>query len=170
MFTLIPEEMIQFDKYFQSGWNHHLEMCGGVIGLFGKVCFLSRDWYTWLVGVDVTFKGIVWRISRDVCYKCVLVKEDMTFSIYLFLNIFIPGPSKCVKFMPFHQKNLPKGRNFTYLEDPGIFHWCGTRKKEQSNIDRVLIRGEHLIGSDQITTKNGRKSMNFSRSIFFPAF
>ena len=22
--------------------------------------------------------------------------------------------------MPFHEKNLPKGRNFTYLEDPGI--------------------------------------------------
>ena len=32
----------------------------------------------------------------------------------------IPGSSKCVKFVPFHPKNLPKGRNFTYLENPGI--------------------------------------------------
>ena len=32
----------------------------------------------------------------------------------------IPGSSKCVKLIPFHQKNLPKDRNFTYLEDPGI--------------------------------------------------
>ena len=32
----------------------------------------------------------------------------------------IPGSSKCVKFLPFHPKNIPKGRNFTYLEDPGI--------------------------------------------------
>ena len=35
-------------------------------------------------------------------------------------NICIPGPSKCVKFVHFHPKNLPKGRNFIYLEDPGI--------------------------------------------------
>ena len=33
----------------------------------------------------------------------------------------IPGSSKCVKFVPFHPKNLPKGRNFTYMEDPGIY-------------------------------------------------
>ena len=32
----------------------------------------------------------------------------------------IPGSSKCVKFLPFHPKNIPKGRNFTYLEDPVI--------------------------------------------------
>ena len=32
----------------------------------------------------------------------------------------IPGSSKCVKFVTFHPKNLPKGRNFTYLEDPGM--------------------------------------------------
>ena len=32
----------------------------------------------------------------------------------------IPGSSKCVKFVPFHSKNLPKGRNFTYMEDLGI--------------------------------------------------
>ena len=31
-----------------------------------------------------------------------------------------PGSSKCVKFPPFHQRKLPKGRIFTYLEDPGI--------------------------------------------------
>ena len=36
--------------------------------------------------------------------------------------IIIPGSSKCVKFLPFHQKNLPKGRIFTYLEDPGIIN------------------------------------------------
>ena len=34
----------------------------------------------------------------------------------------IPGSSKCVKFVPFHPKNLPKNRNFTYMEDPGIHH------------------------------------------------
>ena len=50
--------MIQF-AIFQTGWNHNLEMFGGLIGLFGKVCLLSSDWYTWLVGIDVTFKGIV---------------------------------------------------------------------------------------------------------------
>ena len=33
---------------------------------------------------------------------------------------FIPGSSKCVKFVPFHPKNLPKNINFTYREDPGI--------------------------------------------------
>ena len=32
----------------------------------------------------------------------------------------IPRSSKCVKCVPFHPKNLPKGRNFTYMEDPGI--------------------------------------------------
>ena len=26
------------------------------------------------------------------------------------------------KFVPFHSKNLPKGRNVTYLEDPGIVY------------------------------------------------
>ena len=31
----------------------------------------------------------------------------------------IPGSSKCVP----HQKNLPKGTNFTQLEDPGIYNW-----------------------------------------------
>ena len=34
--------------------------------------------------------------------------------------IYMPGSSKCVKFVPFHPKNKPKGRHFTYLEDPGI--------------------------------------------------
>lgn len=32
----------------------------------------------------------------------------------------IPGSSKYVKF-PFHQKHVQKGRNFAYLEDPGIY-------------------------------------------------
>ena len=32
----------------------------------------------------------------------------------------IPGSSKYVKFAPFHLKKLPRGRNFTYLEDPGM--------------------------------------------------
>ena len=36
-------------------------------------------------------------------------------------EMYVPGSSKCVKFVPFHQQNLPKGRNFTHLEDPGIF-------------------------------------------------
>ena len=40
---------------------------------------------------------------------------------YIYIYIYIPGSSKCVKFVPFHPKNLPKGRNFTYLEDPGIY-------------------------------------------------
>ena len=40
---------------------------------------------------------------------------------FIYIYICIPGSSKCVKFVPFHQKNLPKGRNFTYLEDPGIY-------------------------------------------------
>ena len=35
--------------------------------------------------------------------------------------IYIPGSSKCVKCVPFHKRNLPKGRHFTYLEDPGIY-------------------------------------------------
>ena len=38
----------------------------------------------------------------------------------------IPGSSKCVKFVPFHQKNLPKGTNVTQLEDPGIIDNCNT--------------------------------------------
>ena len=37
-----------------------------------------------------------------------------------FINHDIPGSSKCVKFVPFHPENIPKGRKFTYLEDPGI--------------------------------------------------
>ena len=41
----------------------------------------------------------------------------------------IPGSSKCVKFVPFHPKNLPKGRNFTYLEDPGMFIVQNHRKR-----------------------------------------
>ena len=39
---------------------------------------------------------------------------------YGFSGIYMPGSSKCVKFVPFHKKKLPKGRIFTYLEDPGI--------------------------------------------------
>ena len=35
-------------------------------------------------------------------------------------TIHIPGSSKCVKCVPFHPKNQPKGRNFTYLEDPRV--------------------------------------------------
>lgn len=35
----------------------------------------------------------------------------------------IPGSSNCVKFAPFHQnKNLPKGKCFTYLENPGTVY------------------------------------------------
>ena len=37
------------------------------------------------------------------------------------LNVHIPGSSKCVKFVPFRPKNQPKGRNSTYVEDPGIY-------------------------------------------------
>lgn len=33
----------------------------------------------------------------------------------------IPGSSKCVKVSP---KNLPKGKHFTYLEDPGQLDIC----------------------------------------------
>ena len=32
----------------------------------------------------------------------------------------IPGSSERVKLVPFHPKNLPKNRNFTYMEDPGM--------------------------------------------------
>ena len=39
----------------------------------------------------------------------------------------IPGSSKCVKFVPFHPKNIPKGGNSTYLEDPGIT-FCPRKK------------------------------------------
>ena len=35
----------------------------------------------------------------------------------------IPGSSKCVKFVRFHQKNPTKRqKHFTYLEDPGILN------------------------------------------------
>ena len=43
---------------------------------------------------------------------------NMIFPDYL---IYLDLPS-AVKFVPFHPKNLPKGRNFTYLEDPGIWY------------------------------------------------
>ena len=39
----------------------------------------------------------------------------------------ISGSSECVKVAPFHHKQLPKGRNFTYLEDPGI-NQCSINK------------------------------------------
>ena len=48
------------------------------------------------------------------------------------IYIYIPGSSKCVKFVPFHPKNLPKGRNFTYLEDPGMI-------TEESNLIQMLL-------------------------------
>ena len=35
---------------------------------------------------------------------------------------YIPGSSKCVKFLPFGRFFRWKGTNFTHLEDPGIFH------------------------------------------------
>ena len=46
-------------------------------------------------------------------------------TIMWFFHVFpiifvIPGSSKRIKFLPFHQKNSPKVRIFTYLEDPGI--------------------------------------------------
>ena len=37
------------------------------------------------------------------------------------LSLGLPGSSKCVKFCLFTKKNLPKGRNFTYLEDAGVY-------------------------------------------------
>ena len=40
--------------------------------------------------------------------------------VALYGDVYIPGSSQCVKFVPFHPKNLPKGRFFSYLEDPGI--------------------------------------------------
>ena len=49
-----------------------------------------------------------------------LAIKQWLFSHYL-QRVFIPGSSKCVKFVPFHPKNQPKGRKFTKLEDPGIF-------------------------------------------------
>ena len=47
--------------------------------------------------------------------------EGQPFSIFANTWIF----QVCnLTFLPFHPKNLPKGRNFTYLEDPGIpFPW-----------------------------------------------
>ena len=42
--------------------------------------------------------------------------------IYLFIYAYIPESSKCVKFVPLHLKNLPKGRKNTCLEDPGIYN------------------------------------------------
>ena len=48
--------------------------------------------------------------------------EGLVASIAGFIGNGIPGSSKRVKFVPFHPKNLPKRRNFTYMEDPGICH------------------------------------------------
>ena len=47
----------------------------------------------------------------------------MYINVYI-LNMYIPGSSKYVKFLPFGRFFGPKGRNFTYLEDPGMsqFH------------------------------------------------
>ncbi len=42
----------------------------------------------------------------------------MAMVMFLAACYTIPGSSK--KNVPFHHKNLPKGRNSTYLEDPGI--------------------------------------------------
>ena len=40
---------------------------------------------------------------------------------YYYKKKYIPGSSKCVKFVPkITQKTYQKGRNFTYLEDTGI--------------------------------------------------
>ena len=40
-------------------------------------------------------------------------------SVCIYIYMYIPGSSKCVEFVPFHPqkatKNLPKGRNCTYL-------------------------------------------------------
>ena len=52
------------------------------------------------------------------------ISSMYTTSMSCILYIYIPGSSKCVKFVPFHPKNIPKGRNFTYLEDPGILIRC----------------------------------------------
>lgn len=48
-----------------------------------------------------------------------LTHLQKTFFDGLEMSYNIPGSSKCVKVAPFHQ-NMPKGRSFTYLEDPGI--------------------------------------------------
>ena len=37
------------------------------------------------------------------------------------LFVYLDLPFVCVKCVPFHYKNLPKGRHFTYLEDPGMY-------------------------------------------------
>ena len=45
--------------------------------------------------------------------------------IHIQFYILMPGSSKCVKVLPFHQKDLPKRRNFTSLEDPGRYICTG---------------------------------------------
>ena len=50
----------------------------------------------------------------------------------------IPGSSRCVKFVPFHPKNMPKGRHFTYLEDPGMLMADGVFLRNFFSISRGL--------------------------------
>ena len=64
----------------------------------------------------------------ELCLVMSKLSQGMTIFI---IYIYIPGSSKCVKCVPFHQKNLPKGRFFTYLEDPGIYIYITHKKKEQ---------------------------------------
>ena len=59
-------------------------------------------------------------INHDCKRMCFFFLLQAIFQVSLSESSRIPGSSKCVKFVPFHHKNLPKGRNFTYLEDPGM--------------------------------------------------
>ena len=47
-------------------------------------------------------------------------------------GVSIPGSSRCVKLVPFHRKNLQKGTNFTYLEDPGIVYTYTLRRAKKT--------------------------------------
>ena len=66
----------------------------------------------------VTFIKEWWWKVECIVFSWTMVEYGACIYVYLYIHMYIYLDLHSVAFLP---KNLPEGRNFTYLEDPGIF-------------------------------------------------
>ena len=57
IFTLTIEEMIEFDKFCQMGWNHSL-------GMYNKTCLYWWWWWWWWWTNIFLFKCLFWKFGE----------------------------------------------------------------------------------------------------------
>ena len=101
-----------------------------------NITHLKRKGYIWanFIATDRPCRSVIGGVGRKSHPKslknssnlprysmitCTSDQVATSFVLFFDYRIDLPGFSKCVKFVPFHFNKLPKGRNSTYLEDPG---------------------------------------------------